>query len=188
MSQLLFLATRLTKEPFLDWFKWHSPSFESQRSDHQDICKFHDCAKFHNHQMTGKKSYPKSKLSDFLFLTTLILEWLRLRDTLLTAVMDQSLLTNNIHLLDKTETNIIFIWSGEVILGEAKLSLNITLPDQINMILGEVLSNKCFIIPAHVVCTRSIARFIDSGQEAIYQVACSAPLYKFAHCVIYFRT
>ena len=56
--------------------------------------------------------------------------------------------TNNIHLLDRTETNIIFIWSGKVILGEAKPSPNITLPDQINMILGEVLSNKCFIIPA----------------------------------------
>ena len=78
------------------------------------------------------------------------------------------------------------IWSGEVILAEAKPSPNITLPDQINMILGEVLSNKCFIIPAHVVCTRSIARFINSDQEAIYQVACSVPLY--AYCVIYFRT
>ena len=55
-----------------------------------------------------------------------------------------------IHLLDRTETNIIFIWSGiKVILGEAKPSPNITLPDQINMILGEVLSNKCFIIPVH---------------------------------------
>ena len=95
---------------------------------------------------------------------------------------------NTIHLLDRTETNIIFIWSGKVILGEAKPSPNITSPDQINMILGEVLSNKCFIIPAHVVCTRSISRFIDSDQEAIYQVACSAPLYKFAYCVIYFRT
>ena len=46
-----------------------------------------------------------------------------------------------IHLLDRTETSIIFIWSGKVILGEAKPSPNITLPDQINMILGEVLSN-----------------------------------------------
>ena len=55
-----------------------------------------------------------------------------------------------IHLLDRTETNIIFIWSGKVILGEAKPSPNITLLDQINMILGEVLSNKCFIIPATV--------------------------------------
>ena len=55
---------------------------------------------------------------------------------------------NNIHLLDRTETNIIFIWSGKVILGEAKPSPNITSPDQINMILGEVLSNECFIIPA----------------------------------------
>ena len=55
---------------------------------------------------------------------------------------------NIIHLLDRTETNIIFIWSGKVILGEAKPSPNIILPDQINMILGKVLSNKCFIIPA----------------------------------------
>ena len=95
---------------------------------------------------------------------------------------------NNIHLLNRTETNIRFIWSGEVILGEAKPNPNITLPDQTNMILGEVLSNKCFIIPAHVVCTLSIARFIDSDQEANYQVACSTPLYRFAYCVICFRT
>ena len=60
--------------------------------------------------------------------------------------------------------------------------------DQINMILGEVLSNKCFIISSHIVCTRSIARFIDPDQEAIDQVAYSAPLYKFAYCVIDFRT
>ena len=57
--------------------------------------------------------------------------------------------------------------------------------DQINMILGEVLSNKCFIIPAHVVCTQSITSFIDPDQEAIHQVA---PLYKFAYCIIYFGT
>ena len=95
---------------------------------------------------------------------------------------------NIIHSPDRTETNIIFIWSGKVILGEAKPSPNITIPDQINMILGEVLSNKCFIIPAHVVCTRSIARFIDPDQEAIYYVACSTPLCKFAYCVNYLRT
>ena len=82
-------------------------------------------------------------------------------------------MTSIIYLLDRTETNIIFIWSGKVILGEAKPSPNITLHDQINMILVSVLSNKCFIIPAHVVCTRPIARFIDPDQEAIYQVACS---------------
>ena len=82
------------------------------------------------------------------------------------------MLYSNIHLLDRTETNIIFIWSGKVILGEAKPSPNNTLPDQINMILGEVLSNKCFVIPAHAVCApRSIARFIGADQEAIYQVA-----------------
>ena len=68
---------------------------------------------------------------------------------------------NYIHLLDRTETNIIFIWSGKVILDEAKPSPTITLLDQINMILGEVLSNKCFIIPTHVLCTWSISRFID---------------------------
>ena len=59
--------------------------------------------------------------------------------------------------------------------------------DQINIILGEVLYSKGFIIPAHVVCTRSIECFIHSDQAAIYQVACSAPLYKFAYCAIYFR-
>ena len=93
----------------------------------------------------------------------------------------------NIHVLDRTETNIIFIWSDKVILGEAKPSPNITLPDQINMILGKVLSNKCFIIPAHIVCTWLIARFIDPDQEAIYQVACSGPLYKFAFASFIFE-
>ena len=55
-----------------------------------------------------------------------------------------------------------------MILGEAKPSPNITLPDQINMILGEVLSNKYFIIPAHIVCTWSMVRFIDPYQDAMY--------------------
>ena len=63
-------------------------------------------------------------------------------------ILHYIILYYTIHLLDRTETNIIFIWSGKVILGEAKPSPNITSPDQINMILGEVLSNKCFIIPA----------------------------------------
>ena len=62
-----------------------------------------------------------------------------------------TIIKNIMHLLDRTKTNIIFIWSGEAILGEAKPSPNITLSDQINMILGEVLSNKCFIIPA-ILC------------------------------------
>ena len=97
-------------------------------------------------------------------------------------------LLHNIHLLDRSETNIIFIWSGKVILGEAKPSSNITLPDQINMILVSLLSNKCFIIPANVVCTQSIARFIDPDKEATHQIACSTPLHRFAYCVIYFRT
>ena len=51
-------------------------------------------------------------------------------------VGDTLLMGEIIHLLDRTETNIIFIWSGKVILGEAKPSPNITLSDQINMILG----------------------------------------------------
>ena len=88
--------------------------------------------------------------------------------------MLDSLLSYNIHLLDRTETNIIFIWSGKVILGEAKPSPNITLPDQINMILGEVLSNKCFIIPATLCAPGpSHALLIQTkriDQEAIYQV------------------
>ena len=49
------------------------------------------------------------------------------------------------HLLDRTSPNIIFIWSGEVILGLGFASPNITLPDQINMILVSVLSNKCIL-------------------------------------------
>ena len=35
LIQLLFLATRLTKELSFDWFKSHSPLFESQWPDHQ---------------------------------------------------------------------------------------------------------------------------------------------------------
>ena len=50
------------------------------------------------------------------------------------------------HLLDMTSPNIIFIWSGEVILGLGFASPNITLPDQINMILVSVLSNKCILV------------------------------------------
>ena len=49
------------------------------------------------------------------------------------------------HLLDRTSPNIIFIWSGKVILGLGFASPNITLPDQINMILVSVLFNKCII-------------------------------------------
>ena len=48
-------------------------------------------------------------------------------------------------LLDRTSPNIIFIWSGKVILGVGFASPNITLSDQINMILVPVLSNKCII-------------------------------------------
>ena len=49
------------------------------------------------------------------------------------------------HLLDRTSPNIIFISSGKVILGLGFASPNITLPDQINMILVSVLSNKCIL-------------------------------------------
>ena len=55
------------------------------------------------------------------------------------------------HLLDRTSPNIIFIWSGEVILGLGFASPNITLPDQINMILVSVLSNKCIIYVAKFI-------------------------------------
>ena len=64
-------------------------------------------------------------------------------------MLSDTVFPNIIHLLDRTETNIILIWSDKVI-------------------LGEVLSNKCFIIAAHVVRTQSIARFIDWDQYAIY--------------------
>ena len=82
----------------------------------------------------------------------------------LTAVEIQSLPAQEIENLeaDRIKFNaIICIWSGKLILGEVKPSPNITLPDRINMILVSVLSNKGFIIPAHVVHTRSIASFID---------------------------
>ena len=49
---------------------------------------------------------------------------------------------NNKTLIDKTLPNIIFIWSGKVTLGLGFVSPNITLPDQINIILVSVLSNK----------------------------------------------
>ena len=44
------------------------------------------------------------------------------------------------HLLDRTSPSIIFIWSGKVILGLGFASPNITIPDQMNMILVSVLS------------------------------------------------
>ena len=72
------------------------------------------------------------------------------------------------HLLDRTSPNIIFIWSGEVILGLGFASPNITLPDQINMILVSVLSNKCIL-------------FFESGN-------CFSVLlltFKEAHCLLY---
>ena len=50
------------------------------------------------------------------------------------------------HFLDRTSHNIIFTWSGKVILGLGFASPNITLPDQINMILVSVLSNKCMLL------------------------------------------
>ena len=59
------------------------------------------------------------------------------------------------HLLDRTSPNIIFIWSGKVILGLGFASPNITLPDQINMTLVSVLSNKCILfliwINTHII-------------------------------------
>ena len=95
---------------------------------------------------------------------------------------------NDIHLLDRTETNIIFIWSGKVILGEAKPSPNITLPDEINMILGEVLSNKCFIIPATLCAPGPSHALLIQTKKPFTRYKCAFHLYKFACCVIYFRT
>ena len=63
------------------------------------------------------------------------------------------------HLLDRTSPNIIFIWSGEVILGLGFASPNITLPDQINMILVSVLSNKCILLLNWCLCI--LHRFIE---------------------------
>ena len=82
--------------------------------------------------------------------------------------------TSIIHLLDRTETNIIFIWSGKVILGEEKPSPNITLPVQINMILGEVLSNKCFIIPATLSTGPSHALLIQT-KRPFTRYQCAPP-------------
>ena len=83
---------------------------------------------------------------------------------------------NNIHLLDRTETNIIFICSGKVILGEAKPSPNITLPDQINMILGEVLSNnKCFLIPATLCALGPSHAFLIQTKRPFARYQCAPP-------------
>ena len=69
------------------------------------------------------------------------------------------------HLLDRTSPNIIFISSGKVILGLGFASPNITLPDQINMILVSVLSNKCII--DHVHATPLVIAIADgAGQLA----------------------
>ena len=59
------------------------------------------------------------------------------------------------HLLDRTSPDIIFIWSGKVILGLGFVSPNITLPDQINTILVSVLSNTCIILVKFTVCFSS---------------------------------
>ena len=40
----------------------------------------------------------------------------------------------SLHLLERTETNIIFIWSGKVILGEAKPTLCATCPSHVSLI------------------------------------------------------
>ena len=81
----------------------------------------------------------------------------------------------NIHLLDRTGTSIIFIWSGKVILGEAKPSPNITLPDQINMILGEVLSNKCFIIPATLCAPGPSHALLIQTKRPFTRYQCAPP-------------
>ena len=81
---------------------------------------------------------------------------------------------NNIHLLDRTKTNIIFIWSGKVILGEAKPSPNITSPDQINMILGEVLSN-IFIIPATLCAPGSSHALLIQTKRQFTRYQCAPP-------------
>ena len=51
------------------------------------------------------------------------------------------------HLLDRTSPNIIFIWSGKVILGEA---------NQINIILVSVLSNKCLIFLLIILISKHV--------------------------------
>ena len=71
------------------------------------------------------------------------------------------------HLLDRTSPNIIFIWSGEMILGLGFASPNITLPDEINMILVSVLSSKCIISsPFKVRPGHEIGIKISNGKEA----------------------
>ena len=59
------------------------------------------------------------------------------------------------YLLDRTSPNIIFIWSGKVILRLGFASPNITLPDQINMILVSVLSNKCILLRRILLAVRT---------------------------------
>ena len=59
------------------------------------------------------------------------------------------------HLLDMTLPNIIFIWSGKVILELGFSSPNIILSDQINMILVSVLSNN--IVPAILLQNLALA-------------------------------
>ena len=56
---------------------------------------------------------------------------------------------------------ISFIWSGKVILGLGFASPNITLPDQMNMILVLVLSNKCMVSNSSAV---SLFLFNPSSQ------------------------
>ena len=77
------------------------------------------------------------------------------------------------HLLDKTSPNIIFIWSDNVILGLGFASPNITLPDQINMILVSVLSNKCITSLSRSVTVAEWLR-AHTSQDRTVLTACSS--------------
>ena len=69
-------------------------------------------------------------------------------------------------------------WTGprpiSYLFGEAKPSPNITSPDQINVILGEVLSNKCFIIST-TLCASGPSHVLLIQTKRPFSVACSVP-------------
>ena len=68
----------------------------------------------------------------------------------------------NEHLLDETESNIRFVLPGQVMLGEAKLSVTSLDPAKTNLMLEEVEFNKCFII------AKTYLRFQTTSDTAAY--------------------
>ena len=66
------------------------------------------------------------------------------------------------HLLDRTSPNIIFIWSGKVILGLGFASPNITLPDQIVVLVSFSIEDYLFVMFNDSACVLCIEQHVFS--------------------------